>query len=101
MKASRISLILFIALILLIGISTGLKVMNDHRTRLLKVAESKIEDAAKKCQLEGKCTTQQTTLDYLIEEKYLEPQIHPITKEFIDGSLVIECINFTCKTTLK
>lgn len=101
MKVSSISFILVIVLILLVGVSTALRVTNDHKDKLLRVASSKIEDAAQKCYLEEKCTTTNTTLGFLIESGYLEEQVHPITKEFIDKSLVVECINYRCKTELK
>ncbi len=101
MKASKLSCVIFIIIVLVIGTFTTLKVLMRHQDKLMKVASSKIEESARKCYLDGKCSGVETTLENLIKEGYLEQQIHPISKEYIDGSLVIRCVDFDCVTELK
>lgn len=101
MKASKLSVILFLAIVVVIGVFTTFKVLDRHQEKLLKVASNKIVEQASKCFLDGKCSGSETTLDFLIREGYLEQQVHPVSKEFIDGNLVIKCTDFVCETDLK
>lgn len=98
--ANKLSTILIIAIVAVIGIGTYFKVAERHREKLLEASSKKIEEAARKCRLEKKCLEEQITLGELIDKGYLEKQIHPITKEFVGEDLIIECESFVCKTTL-
>ncbi len=100
-KTGKISFLLFLGIVALIGGATFMKVMTRHNEKLLRVAENKIEEAARKCYIEEKCTKYPVTLNELIQLSYLEKQVHPISKEFIDESLVINCEGYSCETTLK
>lgn len=99
--ASKISLVLFISIVLVVSAATALKVMDDHKEKLLLVARRKIEEAATKCHLENKCTSEETTLATLIDLKYLDQQIHPISKEYINGDLKVYCKDYICSVTLQ
>lgn len=98
---TKISLILFVGTIALIGIATGIKVAEQHKEKLLLSVRSKIEEAARKCFLEGKCMEESIKLNDLIELQYLEKLVHPITKEYISGELTIYCKDYVCTTTLQ
>ena len=48
-----------------------------------------------------KCLEDETiTLGLLIEREYLENQIHPISKEYLNEKIVIECKNYVCTTDI-
>lgn len=96
-----ISVCLIIIIIGVIIIATALKVYNNHKENLLRVSSQKIEEAARKCSLEEACTENKTTLKFLIEKGYIEKQVHPISKEYIDENLEITCDNYVCKTEIK
>ncbi len=98
---SKISLLLFLVILAVVIGSTTIEVITRHNAKLLKVAEKTIVEAASKCYIEEKCTGDTTSLDELIKKDYLEPQVHPISKEYIDTNLVIVCRNYKCETTLK
>ncbi len=101
MKASgKISVILVLAIVSVVVVGTYNKVIGQHKEKLLQVASSKIEEAARDCYLDGVCTGETTTLENLINFGYLGSQVHPISKEFISGSLVIACQDFACTTDL-
>ena len=99
-KKNNITLVLLLALVILIAASTTFKVMDRHEEKLLLVARRKIEEAARQCYLENKCTGESTYLGFLIKEGYLEAQVHPISKEFISEELTISCKDFECTTEL-
>lgn len=79
-----------IIIILMIGIPTFINVKKDHENKLIKVSESKIEEAAKKCFLDNKCEGSETTLQVLYDYNYLEVQVNPITKKYYDSSSKIK-----------
>lgn len=99
-KVKIISLSLLAVGIGIIIITTVIKVYDNHKESLLRVSSQKIEEAAKKCTLDEVCTEEKTTLGFLIEKGYLEKQVHPISKEFIDENLEITCVDYTCKTNI-
>lgn len=101
MKTNKIiSILLIVAIIMTIVISSIYKVYKNHREDLLKVLNQRIEEAGEKCILEGTCTEQQFTLETLIQNGYLESQIHPITKEYVDTSSSITCENYNCISSI-
>lgn len=101
-KFSKVlSSLLVISLIIVIIGATFLKVSSRHREKLLLVVTRKIEEATRKCYLEGNCQEGSTTLGSLISNNYLDKQIHPITKEFIKEELVITCKDYSCKTNIE
>ncbi len=81
-------------------IATIVKVYKNHNASLLLVTTKKIEESAEKCYLEEKCKDGNTTLGFLISENYIDPQIHPITKEQLDENLEIICSNYECTTNI-
>lgn len=98
-KSRTVSLILILIILLVISIATGIKVYNNHKESLMRVVTQKIEEAGEKCFLEGKCE-EQTSLKVLIEKGYIDRPIHPLTKEFVDENLKINCSDYTCYTKL-
>lgn len=101
MERNRISWMLFGAIILVVTIGTAIKVFSNHRSHLLEVSTKRIEEAALKCVLENVCTENKTTLGFLIQNGYLDEQIHPVTKEYISESLEIECKDYVCTTEVE
>ncbi len=100
MKTSRlISLTIVILIIIVICGATSYKIYSNHRADLLKVTTKKIEEAALKCNLEGSCEDKMT-FSKLKEKGYIDNEIHPITKEFINDNLEITCSNYECKTKI-
>jgi hypothetical protein len=75
--------------IFIIVIGTVYKVYKNHIEHEYEVVEKKISENAKKCFLEEICTGNETTLGFLISSGYLDKQINPITKEYVDEALVI------------
>lgn len=101
MKTSKIiSLIIFLTIILILASSAIYKVYTDHKDDLLKVINQRIEEAGEKCILDDTCTENTITLDFLIQNEYLEEQIHPISKEYISHDTVITCENYNCISSI-
>ena len=84
-------LIAFIGSIILIiiVIATIVKVYTNHIDHLYYVVESKIIESTKKCYLEEVCTGEEVTLKDLIEKDYIDKQIDPKSKEYIDENIKI------------
>ena len=82
MKNSYIVYITIIALVLIISIPTAYTVYKNHNDKLYEVVYNEIEYAAKKCYYDGICKDEKTKLKYLYDNKYLEKQSDPITKEY-------------------
>lgn len=100
-RNNLLSICLALVMVAIIIGSTAIRVYHNHKENLLKVASKRIEEAAVKCNLEETCIDKKTTLGFLIQKGYLEKQIHPISKEFINDTLVIECKDYRCTTELK
>lgn len=98
---NKITFALFLGLVVLVTVCTALKVTSRHEEKLILVSQRKIEEAARKCYLEGKCTGESTYLGHLIKEGYLDAQVHPISKEFISEELTVSCKDFDCTTELE
>ncbi len=91
--------ILVLAIVVIIIVSTCIKVYDTHKRNLFRVVEQEITEAARKCILDGECEDEMT-LKTLIEKKYIDKPVHPISKEFIKDDLVITCSNYECFTTV-
>jgi len=77
-------------IIIMIGIPTFINVRNDHENKLIKASEQRILEAAYKCYLEKKCTTNYVTLQDLYDMKYLEVQTNPVTKKYYNSDSKIK-----------
>ncbi len=99
-KSKGINILLVICIIIIIVVATCLKVYDNHKNGLFRVVDQRIEEAAKRCFIEGVCG-EETTLGFLIEKGYLENQVHPITKEFVKKELVIICKDYACETSVE
>lgn len=87
---NKISISLIVLSILLISGYTAYKVVTIHNHNVLLVSEKRIIEAAKNCVNEDKCEGNKITLKNLYEEKYLEQEINPLTKEiYNDNSYVL------------
>ena len=84
MKNSFIVYITLIAIALIVAIPTTYTVIKNHHEKLLKVTYGEIEYAAKKCYFDEICKEDKTTLKTLYDNKYLEKQSNPVTKEFFN-----------------
>lgn len=101
-KRSKILLLSTItAIILVILVISTIKVYKNHIESLYLVVESKIEESAQKCFLESKCDGKETTLSKLIELKYIEKQINPISKEYVSENLKITFDGEKCHTSIR
>lgn len=74
--------ITIVAIILIILIPTVYNIIKKHNDRLIKVTEKRIEEAAKDCYLKDICKDTKITLKVLYDNKYLEKESNPITKEY-------------------
>ena len=74
--------ITIVAIILIILIPTVYNTIKTHNDRLIKVTEKRIEEAAKDCYLKDICKDNKITLKVLYDNKYLEKESNPITKEY-------------------
>lgn len=85
----KISLVIVLLIIFLIGGFTAYKVIRMHNDNLILVTEKRIIEAAQKCWREDKCPNDIVTLKELYENNYLEQEINPLTKEiYSDASYV-------------
>lgn len=101
MKTSKIiSIILIFMIIGILVTATMTRVTHEHNEKLLLVSEKKIIEASEKCILEEKCSQEDITLKNLIDEGYIDKQVHPITKEYIDESLPITCNEQKCNVDI-
>ena len=93
-RVSNFTIIFFviIALIIVVGIFTVLKIEKIHEEKLIYSMETTVEYKAERCYLEGICKDT-ITLGILYENKYLTEVINPVTKEVIDPNLKLEYID--------
>lgn len=85
----KISSIVVILLSIVLIVLTIYKINKQHEDKLYDVLYSRIEYASNRCYLEKKCDNTFTLKD-LYENKYLETEYDPITKEELDSSLEIK-----------
>lgn len=91
MNTNKITIIYSIlVVVLIIGIPTTYKVIKNHQNNLIKTAESKIVEAAKKCYFEEKCPNNIIYLKELYNLEYLDKISNPITKEYYNEESYIE-----------
>ncbi len=96
----KISIALVCLIIAIIVTGTTLKVNKEHEDKLILVSESRIEYAARSCYLDEVCTGNAVNIGFLIEKKYLDPEVHPITKEYISNNLMVECKDYICNVDI-
>ena len=78
-----LSVILGIVIILLLVVPPFIYVKKKHYDNLNLVLEKEVIEAANKCKNEDKCIDNKVTLEYLIDNKYIDKVYDPITKEAI------------------
>ena len=71
-----------VGIVLIILIPTVYTIIKNHNDRLIKVSYKRIEEAAKKCVEDEKCTDKKITLKELYDNKYLKKESNPISKEY-------------------
>lgn len=71
-----------ISILLIISIPTIYNIIKKHNDRLTLVTEKRITEAAKDCYLKDLCRDKKITLKELYNNKYLEKESNPITKEY-------------------
>ncbi len=79
-----------IALILILGIPTYLKVNNKYKERVILTLENKIKVKAIQCWNEKKCTNNIVYLKDLYNLDYLDTLTNPITKKAVNSSSYVE-----------
>lgn len=95
-----ISVVLVSAIFLLVIISTVVKVSMNHNEREMLVVTKRIEEAARKCSIEEKCSEEIISLGLLIQKGDLDKQVHPKTKEYISEGTPILCKSLTCEVEI-
>ena len=86
----KIIIITICLIIVLIGGTTGYKVMKRHHANLLLVSSKYIEEKARDCYNDNLCLTNEITLEMLYNNNYLARQANPVTKEYYnDKSYVL------------
>ena len=93
--------LLIIAILIIILVSTSIKIYNTHLDNEYKVVTKKICEATKKCFIDGKCEGKSIKIDTLTKEKYLEKIVDPKTKEYVNGNVVIYYENDECRVDIK
>lgn len=83
------SITIFIIVIPILGVTLH-GVYKNHQEKLMLVSNKRIIEAAQKCYLEQKCLDEKITLEKLYEEKYLEEESNPITKEIYNYSSYVQ-----------
>lgn len=82
-----------IALILILGIPTYIKVNNSYKERVILTLENKIKVKAIQCWNEKKCLDNTIYLSNLYELNYLDTLINPLTKKAVNKSSYVEKVN--------
>lgn len=93
--------IAIIIIILTIAFATGLKVYNNHINNIYEVINKKICESASKCYLDNKCEGNSVKIRDLIDNNYLEKQIDPKTKEYINEDIIVNYNNGNCQVDIK
>ena len=88
-KSNKLLTITLLSLLIIIIIFTIYKINKNHEKKLYNVLYSKIKYASNKCYLEEKCQSEITLKD-LYDNKYLEIQYDPISKEELDYNTIIK-----------
>ncbi len=87
--------IAIIALILIIGVPTILKVRERHNDALYNALDNQIIEAAKKCVNDNKCKEDENIyLKDLYKNKYLKKLVDPITDEYIKESTYVDPMDY-------
>ena len=79
-----VSTILILAMASLIGYKSYTAIKKESDSKLWLVLYKKVVEKAHDCYLDKKCTNKTVTLDYLIQNNYLETITNPVTKEVIN-----------------
>lgn len=96
-KNVKLSLVMIGLIIGIISIGTTFKVNDEHREKLLLVSKGKIEYAARNCYLDEVCTGETVDLGFLIKKGYIDRQVHPLSKEYIQDNLNVKCKDYVCE----
>lgn len=88
-KSNKLLIITILTLLLIITIFTIYKINKNHKEKLYNVLYSKIKYASNKCYLDNICK-EEITLKQLYDNKYLDIQYDPISKEELDENLLIK-----------
>lgn len=99
-KSRSITALLFLVILIIVTAATIKKVYDEHQEKLLRVVSQKIAEAGEVCYRKGECG-EEFTLAILIEKKYIDLPVHPISKEYVDGNLKIVCKDYDCTTNVE
>lgn len=87
--------LLIIIFLLLIIIPSYLYVKKTHYDNLWLVINKEVIEAANQCRIEEKCPDDTVTLEYLINNNYLDKIYDPITRELININSYVDFSNNT------
>lgn len=82
-------------------VSTGIKIYHRHLDSEYRVIEKTICESARECYLDEKCSGSYVSLGKLIENKYLEPQVNPKSKEYISKDTPVYYNSNTCVINIR
>lgn len=77
------------AIVLIILIPTIYNIAKKHNDRVISVTEKRIQEAANNCYLDNICLNEKITLKELYDNKYLEKESNPITKEYYNETCYV------------
>ena len=102
MARNKNILVITLAIILIVVVvATVVKVYNNHIDSLYTVVEKRIEESARKCFIEEKCSGDKTNLGLLIKEGYITSQVNPVTKEYISEDIIITYDGSFCDVNIR
>lgn len=100
-KSKNLSIIILFIIIITIIIATALKVYNSHMDSNYRVITNEICEATRKCYLDKNCDGNTVKIDELVTKKYLNRQVDPKTKEYIDGNILVNYKDNTCSVDIR
>ncbi len=78
----KINIGIIVASLSVVMVFTMYKIIKTNRDKLYLVTEKRIVEAFIKCKRDRICINNSETLKFLEDNKYLEGEIDPITKEY-------------------
>lgn len=90
MLMKRINMFLFIIVLLLLIIPSFIYVSTEHNKAMWNVINKKVVESAILCKEKKECTTNNITLEELINKKYIDKIYNPVNKELINSSSYVD-----------
>ena len=88
-----LSFVLILLIIGLVSCKSYAAITLERNNKLWLVLNKKVVEKAHDCYLDKKCTNKTVTLEYLIQNEYLNNIVNPITKEVIKTNSYVNLEN--------